>query len=171
MGAVPTRQRWWPCSPALTATCIVFLYYSDGNLIKFPINFRLFYKEKGKMPWQRGKTSPHQTKHELAIEMLQWALKVGFPKSMVLADSWFCTGTFVKALKHKSLDLHYIIEVNAKYTARIPCKEPKLTPTGRLAKKQYDQISLPKIFESLGSVVKYGFAPDPEIDKLQKVLY
>lgn len=35
----------------LIATCIVFLYYSDGNLIKFPIAYRLFYKETVKMPW------------------------------------------------------------------------------------------------------------------------
>ena len=153
----------------LKATCIVFLYYSDGGLIKFPISFRIFYKEKSKMPWQRTKTNQHKTKHELAIEMLQWALNVGFPKSLVLADSWFCTGEFVKALK--KLELSYIIEVKASYTARVSCKKPKLTPKGRLAKNQYDQLSLPKVFESCRSVAKYGFASDPKIGKLQKVLY
>ena len=153
----------------LKATCIVFLYYSDGNLIKFPIAFRLFYKETGKMPWQRGKTHQHKTKYDLAAEMLQWALQVGFPKSLVLADSWFCTGPFIKALKQ--LELSYIIEVKANYTTKVSCKVPKLTPKGRLAKNQYDQLSLPKIFEPLCAIVKYGFSADPKIGKVQKVLY
>jgi len=82
----------------------------------------------------------------LAIELLEWALKMGLPKSTVLADSWFCTGTFIKELKR--LELSYILEVNARYTARIPCKEPKLTKAGRLAKKQYDLFSIPKIWLS-----------------------
>ena len=29
----------------LNATCIVFLYFSDGAFIKFPICFRIFYQE------------------------------------------------------------------------------------------------------------------------------
>jgi SRSO17 transposase len=153
----------------LKATCIVFLYYSDGNLIKFPICFRLFYKETDKMPWQRGKTRQHKTKYALATEMLQWALQVGFPKSLVLADSWFCTGPFIKDLKR--LGLSYIIEVKASYTVRVACKEPKLTPKGKLAKKQYDQVSLPKVFKSCCSVVKYGFSADKKAGKVQKVLY
>jgi SRSO17 transposase len=153
----------------LKATCIVFLYYSDGNLIKFPIAFRLYYKETGKMPWQRGKTNQHKTKYDLAIEMLQWALQVGFPKSLVLADSWFCMGPFIKALKQ--LGLSYVIEVKASYTVRGLSKVPKLTPTGRLAKNQYEQVALPKLFQYCCSVAKYGFSADPKIGKKQKVLY
>jgi hypothetical protein len=34
----------------LTAICIVFLYFNDGNGIKFFIDFRIFYKEDNKMP-------------------------------------------------------------------------------------------------------------------------
>ena len=153
----------------LKATCIVFLYYSDGGLIKFPIAFRIYYQETSKMPWQRGKKHQYKTKYDLATEMLQWALKVGFPKSMVLADSWFCMGPFIKDLKR--LGLSYIIEVKSSYTVRVASKEPKLTPTGRLAKKQYDQVALPEFFKSLCSVVKYGFAADKKTGKVQKVLY
>jgi hypothetical protein len=153
----------------LKATCIVFLYYTDGCLIKFSINFRIFHKEAGKMPWQRGKPHPHQTKYELAIEMLEWALKVGFPPSMVLADSWFCTGPFIKELKR--LKLNYIIELKPNYTVRVPCQTPKLTPKGKLSKNQYDTKSLPKIFKSITCVDKYGFTADPITGKAQKVLY
>ena len=35
----------------LKAICIVVLYYSDGGLIKFPINFRIYYQEQGKLLW------------------------------------------------------------------------------------------------------------------------
>jgi len=98
----------------LKATCIVFLYYSDGCLIKFPIAFRIYYQETSKMPWHRGKKRQYKAKYDLATEMLQWALQVGFPKSIVLADSWFCTGPFIKELKR--LGLSYIIEVKSNYT-------------------------------------------------------
>jgi hypothetical protein len=153
----------------LKATCIVFLYYSDGSLIKFPIAFRIFYQDAAKMLWQRGKKRPYKTKYDLATEMLQWALQAGFPKSIVLADSWFCMGPFIKDLKR--LGLSYIIEVKSNYTVRVASKEPKLTPTRRLAKKQYDQVALPEYFKSFSSVAKYGFAADKKTGKVQKVLY
>ena len=153
----------------LKATCIVFLYYSDGSLIKFPIAFRIYYQETSKMPWQRRKKRQYKTKYDLATQMLQWALQVGFAKSVVLADSWFCMGPFIKDLKR--LGLSYIIEVKSSYTVRVASKEPKLTPTGRLAKKQYDQVALPEFFKSLCSAVKYGFAADKKTGKVQKVLY
>jgi hypothetical protein len=153
----------------LKATCIVFLYYSDGSLIKFPIAFRIYYQETSKMPWQRRKKRQYKTKYDLATQMLQWALQVGFAKSVVLADSWFCMGPFIKDLKR--LGLSYIIEVKSSYTVRVASKESKLTPKGRLAKKQYDQVVLPEFFNSLCSVVKYGFAADKKTGKVQKVLY
>jgi hypothetical protein len=145
------------------------LYYSDGSLIKFPIAFRIYYQETSKMPWQRGKKRQYKTKYDLATEMLQWALQVGFPKSIVLADSWFCMGPFIKDLKR--LELSYIIEIKSNYTVRVASKEPKLTPKGRLAKKQYDQVALPEFFKPLCSVAKYGFAADQKTGKVQKVLY
>jgi hypothetical protein len=37
----------------LKATCIVFLYYNDGDRRKHFIDFRIFYKEDNKMPWYR----------------------------------------------------------------------------------------------------------------------
>ncbi|MCP4258200.1 MAG: transposase, partial [Planctomycetes bacterium] len=122
-----------------------------------------------KMPWQRGKKRQYKAKYDLATEMLQWALQVGFPRSVVLADSWFCMGPVIK--DRKRLGLSYIIDVKSSYTVRVACKEPKLTPKGRLAKKQYDLISLPEIFKSFCSVAKYGFAADKKTDKVHKVLY
>ena len=88
---------------------------------------------------------------------------------MVLADSGFCTGSFIKDLKR--LGLSYIIEVKSNYTVRIASKVPKLTLKGRLAKKLYDQVALPEFLNSPFSVSKYGFATDKKSGKLQKVLY
>ena len=153
----------------LKATCIVFLYFSDGGLIKFPITFRIYYKDTDKMPWQRGKVHKCKAKYELAIEMLQWALSVGFPKCTVLADSWFGTGPFIKGLQ--KLELGYIIEVKRSYKLKVSCKTPKLTPKGRLAKRQYDLISLPEYYKGLSSITKYGLAPDLDAGKAAKVLY
>ena len=154
----------------LKAVCIVVLYYSDGNLIKFPVNFSIYYKEEGsKMPWQRGKEIPYRTKYELALKMIKWALDAGFPRGIVLADSWYGIAPFVKGLK--KLNLSYVIEIKSNYTVKVLCKEPKLTPKGKLSKNQTDKLSLPQYFESFLSVVKCGFAHDIEKGKKEKVLY
>ncbi len=153
----------------LNATCIVFLYFTDGVLIKFPICFRIFYQEKSKMPWRRGKNITHKTKYDLAVEMLEWAIKKGFPKCTVLADSWFGIGPFIKELKR--LELSYILEVKSSYTVKTKCKEPKLTPKGRLAKNQYEEIPLPKYFNTVLSHIVCGFDADIKTGKKEKVLY
>ena len=154
----------------IQSKCIVFLYYSDGGLIKFPITFRIFYQEAGKpMPWQQEDEHVHKTKNQLALEMLQWALEEGFPKAIVLADSWFCVEVFIKGLR--KFKLPYILEAKNSYKIKLPCKTPKLTPTGRLAKKQFDLKSLPDHFESIPSSIDCGFERDLETGKPQKVLY
>jgi hypothetical protein len=153
----------------LKAVCVVALYYSDGGSIKFPITHRIYYKNTDKMPWQNGKKYVCKSKHELAIEMLKWAIDNGFPNCTVLADSWFGTGPFIKGLK--GLKLSYVVEVKESYTVRVPCKKPKLTPKGRLAKHQYDLIHLPDIFETIFTFTKCGFSADKESGKEEKVLY
>ncbi|MCP4931260.1 MAG: transposase, partial [Candidatus Marinimicrobia bacterium] len=70
----------------LKAKCIVFLYFNDGNGIKFFIDFRIFYKEDSKMPWYRKAKYVHKKKYDLAIEMIDNAIKNGLPACMVLAD-------------------------------------------------------------------------------------
>jgi hypothetical protein len=121
------------------------------------------------MPWQRRKVKECKAKYELAIEMLQWALSVGFPKCTVLADSWFGTGPFIKGLK--LLELSYVIEVKKSYKVRVPSKSTKLTPTGKVAKRQYDLISIPEYYKGITSINKYGLAPDQDSGKSEKVLY
>ncbi len=140
------------------ATCIVALYYSDGALIKFPISMRIFIKEKGKMPWQKRKVIKFKTENELSIEMIEQALNKGFPECTVLADAWFGVGPFIKELQR--LQLNYILEVKQSLNVRINCKAPKLTKTGRTAKKQYDLTTLPKFFGTIVSLTKCGFVPD-----------
>ena len=153
----------------LKCICIVVLYYSDGRSIKLPITHRTYYKDTDNMPWQCGKKYVCTSKYMLAVEMLQWALDNGFPRCIVLADSWFGTGPFVEELKR--LKLSYVLEIKRDYKVRVPCKEPKLTPTGRLAKNQYDLKELPVVFKAILAVVRCGFAADNEKDKAEKVLY
>jgi len=154
----------------LKAICIVVLYYSDGMLIKFPISFRIYYQEQGKpMPWQRGKEQKCKKKYELAVEMLEWALQMGFPRGTVLADSWFGIEPFVKELKR--LKLSYVLEIKSNYNVKVNCREPKLTKTGKLAKNQTETIKLPIFFKSIQNVIKCGFARDIERGKEEKVVY
>jgi len=68
------------------ATCITVLYYNDGGFIKFPISFRIYYKDTGDKPmaWQRRLEKECKSKYEHALDMLEWALKMGLPKCTVL---------------------------------------------------------------------------------------
>ncbi len=68
------------------------------------------------MLWQKGKKHICKPKYELAIDMFQWAIDRGFPRGIVLADSWFGSGPFVKGLK--GLKLSYVIEIKSTLTVR-----------------------------------------------------
>ena len=111
----------------------------------------------------------HKTKYALAVEMLEIALKRGFPKCTVLADSWFCTQSFIKELNR--LHLSYVLEIKDGYTIEQPCKEPKLTPKGKLAKNQHENVNLPQLFQNISSVTICGFGADKETGKQEKALY
>jgi hypothetical protein len=152
----------------LKSKCIVFLYYSDGVMIKFPIGFKIFYKENGKRAWEPNKNFIHKPKYTLALEMLEWALEKGFPPCVVLADSWFGIEPFIKGLR--KLQLSYILEVRSSNKVRVSCKEPQLTPTGRLAKHQYDSIALPEFCKTIVETVQCGF-DETKGGKEEKVLY
>jgi hypothetical protein len=151
------------------ATCIIFLYYSDGAMIKFPICFRIYYQNKSFMPWRNRKQIAYKTKNELAIETLRWAIDNGFPKCTVLADSWFGVEPFIKGLK--KLDLSCIIEIKYTLKVRVASKELKRTKTGKVCKKQFDLVALPEFFKGLPGRKFCGFAPDAKKKKKAKVLY
>jgi hypothetical protein len=157
----------------LKATCIVCLYYSDGNTIKFPIAFRIYYKEttetRKKMLWQRGQPQACRKKYDLALDMLEWATTLGFPKCTVLADSWYGIGPFVAGLQR--LELSYVLEIKETLQVKRPCTEPKLTPSGRRAKHQFDWVGLPEYFQSIVPSVHCGFAANLETGLGEKVLY
>lgn len=153
----------------LKAICIVVLYYNDGVSIKFPIKHEIYYKDTNNMSWQQGKQYVCIPKYDLAVKMLEWAINNGFPHCIVLADSWFGIGPFIKELKR--LKLSYVVEIKDNYTVRIPCKKPKLTPKGRLAKNQYDLITLPNVFQNILTYTKCGFAANKEKGKEEKTIY
>lgn len=154
----------------LKAICIVFLYYSDGGLVKFPITFRIYYKGTGKpMAWQRGRKFECQTKYELAISMLEWALQMGFPKAIVLADSWYGIEPFLRELKR--IELGYVVEIKSSLKVKAPSKQPKFTSKGRLAKNQFELSAMPEFFQSVEPVARCGLEQDLETGQPAKVLY
>lgn len=153
----------------LKAICIVVLYYSDGESIKFPIKHEIYYQDTDKMPWQKGQQYVCTSKYDLAVKMLEWAINHGFPRCLVLADSWFGIGPFIKELKR--LKLSYVVEIKNTYTVRMPCKTPKLTPTGRLSKNQYDLVTLPNVFKNILTYTPCGFAAKKNEDREEKVMY
>ncbi len=154
----------------LKAACIVFLYYSDGGIIKFPIAFRTYYKENDQsVKWQNDEKNKTVKKYDLAIEMMVWAMSIGFPKCTVLADSWFCVGPFIKQLQ--DMKLNYVLEVKSGNKIKIKSKESKLTPTGRIAKNQIDKVKLSDFFSSISTIVRCGFPADIDTGRGEKALY
>ena len=153
----------------LKATCVVFLYFNDGKGQKFFIDFRIFYQEDSKMLWYRKGKYVHKKKYELAIELIEGALNKGFAACMVLADSWYGIEPFVKELRR--LKLSYILEITTKNKVKVDREEPKLTPTGKLAKKQFELKNLKEFFKMIVSYQICGFAANKETGKKEKVLY
>ena len=152
------------------ATCVVFLYWSDGGSKKCFIDFRIFYQKKSKMKWRRGKKSVYKKKYELAIEMIEHAIdKSGFPPCTVLADSWFCVEPFIKELKR--LHLSYVLEISTKNKIRVNYRKPKLTKTKKIAKKQYHQLIFSEYFKSVTSCLVCGFTANKETGRKEKALY
>lgn len=81
----------------VSAKCLVFLYYSEGGVIKFPIGWRIYFKG--------GK----KTKNDLALELIQEGMRRGFPCGVVLADRWYCVEPFVRELRW--MGLRYVMEI------------------------------------------------------------
>jgi len=121
------------------------------------------------MPWYRKGKYVHKKKYELAIEMIEGALNKGFSACMVLADSWYGIEPFVKELRR--LKLSYILEITTKNKVKVDREEPKLTPTGKLAKKQFELKNLKEFFKMIESYQICGFAANKETGKKEKVLY
>lgn len=153
----------------LKAICITVLYYSDGADNKAALTFRIYYQEDSKMPWSKKETFICKKKYELAAEMLEWALNTGYPPCIVLADSWFCSEPFIKLLK--GLKLHYVMEMKSSLNIKVPCAEPKRTPTGRLAKNQYNLQQTVDFFASILNFMPCGFAADIKTGKPAKIVY
>ena len=61
--------------------------------------------------------------------------------------------------------------MKASNTIKVSCKEPKRTPTGRLAKRQYDLVGSAKFFESIPESVRCGFERNIDNGKDEKVIY
>ena len=64
-----------------------------------------------------------------------------------------------------------MIEIKNSLKVRTPCSEPKLTPTGKLAKNQYELRSLSDFFNFITDMITSGFAADEKLGKKAKVLY
>ena len=133
--------------------CIVFLYYSEGSWIKFPIGWRIYKKDAG------------ITKNDLALELIKEALDLGFRCNVVLADSRFCVEPFVRELQ--KLGLRYILEIKENATIRLPI--PK---TGRKRKHWYKKSKMTKYIKHyVRNARNIGFAGNIETGKAEKILY
>lgn len=142
----------------LSAKCLVFLYYAEGALIKFPLGWRIYYKDGEK------------TKNELAIELIDEALGRGFRCQVVLADSWFCVEPFLRALRHRGL--RYVVELKRSATVRIPIpRTPQLKRRGRPRKKWYTTVNITEYMSQESSSRVIGFRGDLENGREEQSLY
>ena len=155
----------------LSAKCIVFLYYSDGAWIKFPIGWKIYYRDmtENKNTNESKKKSKIKTKNTLAIELIEEALNRGFACEVVLADSWFCVEPFIKELQR--LKLNYILEIKKNATIQKPVKEIKEKRRGPKRTKWYEKVKIIPYMESIKSTRTIGFEENKETNKPEQVLY
>jgi len=140
---------------SMAAKCLVFLYYSQGGVIKFPIGWRIYF--------QGGK----KTKNDLATELIREAIKRGFPCGVVIADSWFCVEPFVKRLQR--MRLKYILDCKTNATIRVPIE--KREGQRRNRKKWYRTVNIVEVMKGVEGQREIGFVGDRETGKPEKVLY
>ena len=141
----------------VSAKCLVFLYYSEGGLIKFPIGWRIYYRDGEK------------TKNDLAIELIEQALERGFPCAVVLADSWFCVEPFVRELRR--LGLIYILDLKRNASVRVPMKKSEGKSRGRKRKKWYTTVNIVIYMKRGKNKRVVGFEGAPESGLEEHLLY
>jgi hypothetical protein len=141
----------------MAAKCLVFLYYSQGGLIKFPIGWRIYVKG--------GK----KTKNDLAIELIREGIRRGFPCGVVMADSWYCVEPFVKRLQR--MRLKYILDLKTNATIRVPITEQEGKRRRRKREKWYRTENVVGVMAQVGNQREIGFVGDVETGKAEKVLY
>jgi hypothetical protein len=86
----------------INARCIVFAYIVINECVRFPIGWRI-YKRKGKNKWQ------------LAVELVDEAIKLGMNIDVVMFDSWFCVSGMIHALVKRKL--LFIADLKSNHTA------------------------------------------------------
>ncbi|MBM3301003.1 MAG: transposase [Deltaproteobacteria bacterium] len=141
----------------VSAKSLVFLYYSEGGLIKFPIGWRIYFRG--------GK----KTKNDLALELIREGIERGFPCGVVLADSWYCVEPFVRQLRW--MGLKYVLEIKTNATVRQPMHKGEENRRGRKRRKWYRKVSIVEYMGKVDRVRGIGFVGDLATGRQEKVLY
>jgi len=82
------------------AHCLVGLCWSDHKKLRYPLRFEMYQKKE----WCDEHTVEFKTKIQLAIELVEWAVKQGIPFQTVVFDSWFFTKDFCDYIEELGKD-------------------------------------------------------------------
>ena len=147
------------------AKCIVFAYLVVNDTIRFPIGWRVFEKadNKGiKTKEMNERDAKGIKKWELALELIDDAIGLGFSIEVVLFDSWYCVNGMVQELKKRKIG--WISEVKPSNIAEFWVKENK-----RTRKISMSITQLFKTCQYVCKIVDLGLKfPDGDV---QKTLY
>ena len=152
----------------LKAKCLVFLYYQEAGLVKFPIGWRIYYKNGSK------------SKNELALELIEAGLRRGFSGSVVLADSWYCVAPFLKGLRSLPAKLNlerpliYVMELKPNLTIEEWLNAEEQSGENRKQKKRklYCKVKVEGYFQrNVSESKQVGFGLDIESGKAERTLY
>lgn len=152
----------------LKAKCLVILYYQEAGIVKFPIGWRIYYKDGSK------------SKNELALELIEAALVRGFPGSVVLADSWYCVAPFIQGLRGLKAKLNlphpliYVMELKPNLTIEEPLTAEEFIIERQKKKKAkfYRKVKVEGYFQrNISEWTQVGFGVDLESGKRERTLY
>jgi hypothetical protein len=145
------------------AKCIVFAYLIVNETIRFPIGWRVFeQKERQKPSKTNAKDVNGVKKWELALELINDAIDLGFSIEAVLFDSWYCVHGMVKELDKKKIK--WISEIKTSQIAEFWVQEDKM-----LRKISLSIVNFFKVGQSICKIVELGLRSSGQ--DVQKALY
>ena len=145
------------------AKCIVFAYLIVNETIRFPIGWRVFEQtDKQKLSKPNAKDANGTKKWELALDLINEAIELGFSIEAVLFDSWYCVHGMVKALDKKKIK--WISEIKTSQIAEFWVQEDKT-----LRKISLSIANFFKVGQSICKIVELGLKFSDQ--DVQRTLY
>jgi hypothetical protein len=142
---------------------VVTLYYTDGQGLSVPVNYRIVNKREGK------------TKHEYFLEMLAEVKAWGLKAETATGDSWYASKNNLNTIKDKGFQGLFALEANRLVSVELETKYVQVQtldiPQDGLI-VYLKQVGRVKVFRTvLKNEIRYYVMFVPNLDKLDSITW